>query len=234
MLTRSQQVYVAMAGVFLTSLIVANIIGSLLFSFEAPWGGKVLLSAGIIPFPVTFILTDLLNEFYGKQGARYVTLVGFAMSILTFVFLWVGEQLPVDSHSPIQMAQYLNISQQYTTMFLASLVAYLVGQLLDIQVFHLFRSITKHRFIWLRATGSTIISQLFDSFIVTFVAFGATLSMDVMLDLALGNYVWKFLIAVGITPLLYLGHAVLNKLIRNQEAILTLTEPEYAEPAGRA
>lgn len=237
----SETVYLWMAALFLTSLIIANIIGSMLFSFELPWSfsldlpgdrvfeipSKVLLSAGIIPFPITFILTDLLNEFYGKEGAKKVTFLGFAMSIMVFGFLWVGEQLPIDSISQITHAQYQHISHLYTEMFLASLTAYLVGQLLDIQVFHLFRTMTKHRFIWLRATGSTVISQLFDSIIVTFIAFWGAHPPEILWQLALGNYTWKFLIAVGITPLLYLGHAVLNKLIRSQEADLIRHEPGY-------
>lgn len=234
MLNRSQKIYVWMAGIFLTCLLIANLIGSMLFSFELPWGGKVLLSAGIIPFPITFLLTDLLNEFYGKEGARFVTLVGFGMSLLLFGFLWVGEQLPVDSISQLTHPQFLHLSQLYTGMFIASLTAYLIGQLLDIQVFHVFRSITKHRMIWLRATGSTVISQLFDSLIVTFIAFWGDHPVETLWQLAMGNYTWKFVIAVGITPLLYMGHIFLNRLIRSQEAQLIQEEPAYQEQPAEA
>lgn len=221
---RAAKVYVVMAAIFLTCLLVANLTGSLLFSFEAPWGGQVLLSAGIIPFPVTFLLTDLLNEYYGKAGARYITLVGFAMSILTYALLVIGENLPVDSGSPFTHSQFTHFSQMYTGMFIASLAAYLVGQFLDIQVFHLFRSITRHKMIWLRATGSTVISQVFDSIIVTFVAFWGTQPAEKLWALAMGNYGWKFLVAVLITPLLYLGHGLLAKLIQPQEQELEAAE----------
>ncbi len=222
-LQRKQALYVWMAGIFLTSLIIANLTGSMLFSFQLPWGDgaiPVLLSAGIIPFPITFLLTDLLNEFYGKQGARFVTFLGFGMSILVYIFLRVGEFLPVDPISQLTREQYLHLSGLYTSMFVASLAAYLIGQLLDIQIFHAFKRITRHRLIWLRATGSTIISQMFDSIIVAYLAF-STFQFpfgilfehppETIFQLAMGNYVWKFLIAVAITPLLYLGHA----LIRN-------------------
>ena len=214
----SHKVYVWMCAIFLTSLIIANLVGSLLFSFHVPWmKDAVLLSAGIIPFPITFILTDLINEFYGEKGARYVTFVGFAMSILVYVFLVVGEHLPVDPGSVMPMDVYTVVSSQYTGMFIASLTAYLVGQLLDIKVFHLFRSITKHRYIWLRATGSTVVSQLFDSLLVTFIAFGSQKPADFLFHLAMGNYCWKFIIAVGITPFLYLGHGLLRRLMPHQE-----------------
>jgi hypothetical protein len=102
--------------------------------------------------------------------------------------------------------------------------------MLDIQVFHWFRSITKHRFIWLRATGSTVISQLVDSLIVTFIAFWGQMQISDILRLAFGNYTWKFIIAVGITPLLYLGHILLKKLMPQQEALLETLEPEYRSP----
>ncbi len=216
---RSQKIYVWLCAIFLTSLIIANLVGSLLFSFHVPWmKDLVLLSAGIIPFPVTFILTDLLNEFYGEKGARFVTYVGFGMSILVYVFLAVGDHLPVDSRTVMPQAVYHTVTSQYTGMFVASLTAYLIGQLLDIRIFHIFRGITKHRFIWLRATGSTVVSQLFDSLIVTFVAFGGQMQAADILQLAMGNYTWKFLVAVGITPLLYLGHMILQRLMPRQEA----------------
>lgn len=221
-LQRKQALYVWMAGIFLTSLIIANLTGSMLFSFQLSWGDAtipVLLSAGIIPFPITFLLTDLLNEFYGKQGARFVTFLGFGMSILVYVFLRIGEFLPVDPISQLTQEQYLHISGLYTSMFVASLAAYLIGQLLDIQIFHAFKQITQHRLIWLRATGSTVISQLFDSIIVAYLAF-TTFQFpfgilfehppETIFQLAIGNYVWKFLIAIAITPLLYLDHALVR------------------------
>ncbi len=225
---RSQKIFVWLTAIFVISLFIADEVGAMLFSFRLPFlKDPVLLSAGIIPFPVTFILTDLLNEFYGKQGARFVTWVGFGMCLLAYAYLTVGSWLPVDAGTFIPKPVYLTIYKQYTGMFVASLLAYLIGQMLDIQVFHTIRAITKHRFIWLRATGSTVISQLFDSLIVTSIAFWGQMSLHDMLRLAMGNYTWKFIIAVGITPLLYLGHLILKKLMPQQERQLESLEPEY-------
>ncbi len=226
---RSQKIFVWLTAIFVISLFIADEMGAMLFSFRVPFLDEpVLLSAGIIPFPVTFLLTDLLNEFYGKQGARFVTWVGFGMCLLAYVFLTVGAHLPVDPEKTfIPVSVYSTIYKQYTGMFVASLTAYLIGQFLDIQVFHTLRAITKHRFIWLRATGSTVVSQLFDSLVVTTLAFWGNLAFSDILRLALGNYTWKFIIAVGITPLLYLGHFILRKLMPRQEKDLERTEPDY-------
>ena len=227
---RSHKIFVWMTAIFVICLVIADITGAMLFSFRLSFLKEpVLLSAGIIPFPVTFILTDLLNEFYGKEGARFVTWVGLGMCLLTATFLFVGGQLPVDGHTFIPKATFMVISNQYMGMFVASLIAYLIGQMLDIQVFHMFRAVTKHRFIWLRATGSTVVSQLFDSLIVSFIAFWGQMPLHDIMRLAMGNYTWKFIIAVGITPLLYLGHILLKKLMAQQEALLEAVEPEYKD-----
>ena len=216
---KTHKVFVWLTAIFVTCLLIANLIGALLFSFTLPFGWEfpivgntALLSAGIIPFPITFLLTDLINEFYGSKGARFVTFVGFGMSILLFLFLSLGNMLPYDAQTVILPEHYMSISSNYSQMIVASLTAYLVGQLLDIQVFQWFHSITKSKLIWLRATGSTVISQLFDSLIVTFIAFNGDLPIESIMAIVFSNYTWKFLIAVGITPILYLGHSVLRRM----------------------
>lgn len=223
----SQKVFVWLAAIFVVSLVIADLTGAMLFSVRLPFQKDlILLSAGVLPFPVTFLLTDLVNEFYGKRGARFITWIGFGMCLLTYGYLFVGSLLPVDARTLIPKPAFMVIYQQYTGMFIASLAAYLIGQMLDIQVFHLFRTVTRHRFIWLRATGSTVVSQLFDSIIVTLIAFWGQMPLSDMFRLAMGNYTWKFLIAVSITPLLYLGHAILKGLMPRQEEQL---EEAYAQ-----
>lgn len=217
---RSHKIFVWLTAIFVVSLVIANLTGAMLFSFNLPIelpiiGSAALLSAGIIPFPITFILTDLLNEYYGAKGARFVTFVGLGMSVLVFVLLWIGEWLPVAQNTVIQKSHFLSFSHNYASMFVASLTAYLIGQLLDIWVFGVFKRITHSRFIWLRATGSTVISQVFDSLIVTSIAFYGNLPVEVILKIAASNYVWKFVIAVGITPILYAGHFLLKKLLKH-------------------
>ena len=215
---RRQQTYVWLAMIFLTSLLCANLTGSVLFSislpFTTPFGAKALLSSGIIPFPVTFILTDLINEFYGKSGARFVTFLGLGLSLLAYIYLSVIGWVPVDPVSGISKAEYLHFSNGYTHMVVASLTAYLIGQLLDIQLFQLFKHWTGNRLIWLRATGSTVLAQLFDSAIVTTLAFVGEQSFTTITHIALSNYVWKVVIVIAITPLIYLGRAFLTQLLK--------------------
>jgi len=225
-----QRIYATMTAIFVICLVIANLTGAMLFSFNVtlPGLGKipVLLSSGIIPFPVTFILTDLLNEFYGPKGARFVTWVGFGMCFLVFALLWVDQHLPLDSHTFISKSVFNTIANQYTGMFLASITAYVIGQMLDIQVFHWIRARSGHRFIWLRATGSTVISQLVDSLLVTFIAFNGQMAYAHIFHLAMSEYVWKFIIAISITPLLYLGHSVLRGLMPRQEQELVTAHQE--------
>jgi queuosine precursor transporter len=225
-----QRVYACMTAIFVICLVIANLTGAMLFSFDVtlPFIGKipVLLSSGIIPFPVTFILTDLLNEFYGPKGARFVTWVGFGMCFLVFVLLWIDQKLPLDSHTLISKSVFNSIANQYTGMFLASVTAYVVGQMLDIQVFHWIRARSGHRFIWLRATGSTVISQLVDSLVVTFIFFSGQMPFENIFHLAMSEYVWKFIIAVSITPLLYMGHGILRGLMPKQEQELITAHQE--------
>lgn len=208
-----------MTALFVICLVVANLVGSMLFSFElpfyTPWGNEVLLSSGIILFPVTFILTDLLNEFYGATTARFVTLIGFIMSMVVYGFLKLGLHLPIDERSLLSYDQFGVFSGLYTNMAVASLTAYWVGQLLDIQVFNWFYQLTKNRMIWLRAQGSTLISQWVDSLLVSFIAFSGTLSRETIWQVALSDYAWKFVIVLSITPVLYLGHFVLRHLIKS-------------------
>jgi uncharacterized integral membrane protein (TIGR00697 family) len=233
MFQTAHKLYIILAMIFMTSLLIANLFGSMLFSFHLPFntplGDKVLLSAGIIPFPVTFVLTDLINEFYGKRGARFITWLGFGMSVLVYIMLAVLGWVPVDPISQITRPGFLHLSGLYTNMFVASLLAYLVGQFLDIFLFGVFHRWTKSRMIWLRATGSTVVSQLFDSLIVTTIAFWGNYPPEVLITLALSNYVWKFFIVLSTTPALYAGHALLRRLIGGQ-AFFTEADKLEAEP----
>jgi queuosine precursor transporter len=224
----SRELFVILCAFFVTALVIADIIGSKLFiispaSISFAWvpllSGVVLttprlvLSSGIIPFPLTFVLTDLINEFYGKDGAKFVTLLGLAMAIFAAGLLYIARILPVSPNSPIPQSAVDLVFGMSGRIFLASLTAYLVGQFLDIQVFHFLRSISQEKMLWLRTTGSTVVSQLIDSFIVIHIAFAGKLSFGQMNEVAINNYGVKFLIAIALTPLCYLGHALIKRLL---------------------
>ena len=213
-LDRRTKLYVYLCGVFLTALIVGDTIGSKLFTVDIPLGFTTLpatLSVGSIWFPVTFLLTDTINEFYGSKGARFVTFLGFWMAVCAFLAILVARLIPAASFSPISQATFDNVFGNANRIFVASLIAYLVGQLVDITVFQAAKRLTRSKHIWLRSTGSTLISQLIDTVVVTYVAFLGKLTPAELRHVATTSYVAKVLLAVGLTPVIYVLHALIHK-----------------------
>ncbi len=225
-LTRGQLVYLWLAAVNVTALLMANVIGVKLFRFDANLGfGSFAIehTAGMLAFPVTFLLTDLLNEYYGRRATRRVAYIAFAMAALAWGVLWIARRIPILEGIPGTATQdsFELIFGASALMYLASITAFLVGSLMDISLFGLFKRLTGGRYVWLRATGSTVVSQLFDSLIVTFLFFyvfpklvgqeSATFSFT--LKTALTGYVLKFVIAVVLTPLIYAGRALLRDVV---------------------
>lgn len=211
--TRSK-LLLTLAGLFITALLVGDIIGGKLFDV-----GSVTLSVGVIPFPITFLLTDLLNEFYGKRTARVVTWVGFGMAVFAFTLITIAVALPFAQVTTT--ADWKGITQPaFDTVFggsqrilVASMVAYLVAQFTDIWVFNRLKTATHGRLLWLRATGSTLVSQLLDTAIIQTLAWQGTLEPVTLLELVASSYAVKVLVAVGLTPVIYLGHAVVERLL---------------------
>jgi uncharacterized integral membrane protein (TIGR00697 family) len=160
----------------------------------------------------------LLNEYYGKRGIRFVTFVGMAMICFEFVLLKVALEVPVADNSPVSQGAFYEVFGASTRVIIGSLIAYLVGQLVDIFLFHWLRNLTKGRFLWLRATGSTFGSQFIDTFIVLSVAFYGQLTAGEIIAISLFNYMYKFLIAVGITPIIYLAHWAMDRYLGDEMA----------------
>jgi uncharacterized integral membrane protein (TIGR00697 family) len=217
-LTTPQRLYVWIAAAFVTCLLVADIIGSKLFTVSL-LGFEVTHSVAMIPFPVTFLLTDLLNEYYGKAAARRVVFIGLACAGLCFVFLLLGDVIPIAGFSPVSQDQYDAVFGNARLMYVASVTAYLIGSLLDIVLFGALKRLTKGRHLWLRATGSTVFSQMADSLVVTTIFFGTRETMgdgtpvtpQLILKLAATGYTLKFFIAIALTPLIYAGHRALHR-----------------------
>lgn len=226
------KLYIWLSGVFVTSLVVANMIGSKLFRFELdlPLLGTfpVEHTVGMIPFPLTFLLTDLLNEYYGRKATRRITYIAFSMSVLAFVFIALGRAIPIKEGIPgtATHESFENIFGQASLMYIASILAFLCGSLLDIWIFGIFKRLTRGRLVWLRATGSTVISQVFDSLLVTWLFFWglpALLGDDhadltFVLRTAATGYILKFVIAVLLTPLVYLGRWIIRRHFGMQPA----------------
>lgn len=207
--------FLTLVGVFLTPLLLGNLIAGKVAGFSVA-GHDVSMSAGAIPFPLTFILTDILNEFYGRRVVRRVTFLGFAMTALAFLMLLVAAALPwmPAAHEPgwqgLPPSAWNSVFTGATQIQIASMVAYLVGQLLDISLFFAIKKWTGDRALWLRATGSTLVSQLIDSTLVTMIGFSA-LPMAVQLDMIQAGYLIKVASAIALTPVLYALHALIER-----------------------
>jgi uncharacterized integral membrane protein (TIGR00697 family) len=210
---KQTKLYTVLSGIFLSALILAEITGGKLIQLAVAEGFVFTMTMGVVPFPVTFIVTDIINEYYGRKGIRFVTFVGMGMILLVLLILQIDMAIPAAAISPVKDAEFNSVFGVSGRIILGSLAAYLIGQLIDISVFHYLREKTGTRLLWLRATGSTIVSQFIDSFVVLFIAFSGRLAFEQIAEIGITNYVYKFLIAVAITPVLYLVHSVIDRYL---------------------
>jgi queuosine precursor transporter len=238
---RATRLYLALAGFFVTDALLAEFVGVKIFSLERTLGiadfqwnllgvsGSLSFTAGVIYWPLVFVLTDIINEYYGRRGVRLVSWLAVAFISWAFLAAYLAIKLApaqfwVDANAElgvpdIQRAYALIFGQGMWTI-VGSLVAFLVGQLIDVTVFHRIRKLTGERWMWLRATGSTAVSQLFDSFIVLYIAFVlGPQHWPTAQFLAVGtvNYIYKMLAAVAVIPLLYLVHAGVRRYLGKAE-----------------
>jgi hypothetical protein len=192
---------------------------------------------------LTFIITDIINEYYGRKGMRFVTLVGMGMVLGALLILQVDMAIPAAAISPVTDEAFTMVFGVSARIIVGSLIAYLIGQLVDISVFHFIRERTGGRHLWLRATGSTVVSQFIDSFVVLFIAFLGPLTVGQILFIGATNYIYKFLVSVFITPFLYLVHHVVDRYLgkdlaaammedAHRGAALELTEEQGTRDRG--
>jgi uncharacterized integral membrane protein (TIGR00697 family) len=205
---RKQHLYLWLAGIFITALIVGDMIGGRFFRVAG-----IDLSAGMLLFPLTFVLTDVVNEFYGPVGAKRLTFLGLGMAGFTFLMTKIVLGLPPSrlGTPPDTVATVLGTQQR---LYIASMAAYLIGQLSDIAIFGIFRRLTGHRLIWLRATGSTLVSQAIDTVVVNFVFLSGKESVDSITRIVFHSYIIKILFAVGLTPVIYAAHGLILRVLK--------------------
>jgi uncharacterized integral membrane protein (TIGR00697 family) len=212
---RREAVYLALAGFFITNAILGEVTGGKLFSL-----GPFTMSIGVIPWPVVFIATDLINEYFGRDGVRRLTLMTIALIAYAFVVLYASIYVPAAGFSPVTDAQFRAVFGQSLWIIVGSITAFAASQLVDVAVFWLVRHRTGGRFLWLRATGSTVVSQLIDSFVIIGIAFWlpGKVKTSEFLTVAASNYSYKLLIAVAVTPLLYAGHSLIDRFLGLEQA----------------
>lgn len=224
--SRRDVLYLVLSAVFLSNALLAEMVGGRLFEF-ALGGVRLALTSGVLLWPIVFITTDLVNEYFGRAGVRRLSLVGAAAIAYAFVALWLCGLPPAASFSPITDAAYQNVFRQSRWIIAGSIAAFLVSQLVDVTVFWAVRRATGPGRLWARATGSTVVSQLVDTFIVGFIGLhlpyllrgpGAGIDLPTFLRSALSQYGFKLAVAVAVTPVLYVGHALVDRWIGAAES----------------
>ncbi len=183
--------------------------------------GPFILSIGIIPWPVVFLTTDLINEYYGRDGVKKLSLITASLIAYAFVILFVAIKVPsAVGISTVNDEQFYAVFGQSMWIIAGSIVAFLTSQFIDVFIFWLLRDKTGGKMIWLRSTGSTVISQLVDTFVVLGIAFWlpGKMTTAVFINAALTGYTFKLIIAIVLTPLIYVGHGMIDRYLGDDEA----------------
>ncbi len=231
---KATRLFVFLGAFFVANALIAEFIGVKIFSLEktlavAPLNISLFgienlsfnLTAGVLLWPFVFVLTDIINEYFGMKGVRMLSYIAAALISYAFVMFYFGIKIiPADfwisSKSSEGIADMNNafavVFGQGLWIIVGSLVAFLVGQLIDVTVFHWVKKVTGEKYIWLRATGSTLVSQFIDSFVVLFIAFyiGAGWSLKLVLAIGIMNYIYKFAMAMLMTPVIYAVHYIID------------------------
>ncbi len=186
------RLFVVLASIFVANAMLAEFVGIKIFALEPtlgvdPWNwnlfgqtGSLSFTVGVLLWPIVFVMTDVINEYFGRRGVRFISFLAIGLIVYAFAFVYIAIDLPpaewwpgsyTAQGIPDMQAAFAGVFGQGLWVIGGSLVAFLIGQLLDVTVYHRVRAITGERMIWLRATGSTLFSQLVDSYIVLYIAF---------------------------------------------------------------
>lgn len=223
------KLFIILTSFFVANALIAECIGGKLFSLElllgmsqksfsllGQEGLSFALTCGVILWPIEFVMTDIVNEYYGPKAVRRISYIAIALISYAFIMFYVAIQVPAepsfwvgskaDEGVPDMQKAFSSIFGQGMWIIIGSLIAFLVSQLLDVWVFHKIKQATGDKMVWLRATGSTLVSQLIDSFVVLFIAFyiGQGWTIQLVLAICLVNYAYKAAMALILTPVIYL------------------------------
>jgi uncharacterized integral membrane protein (TIGR00697 family) len=199
---KSFRLYILLAGLFIAALVVCNLIANKFITIDLGFKTFVI-SAGVLPYPITFLITDILSELYGRKRTNLVVLSGFFASMFVLLILYMGHMFPAIAASPVPDAIYDQVFQNAWRVILASMIAYLAAQLVDIRIYHFWKKLTKGKHLWLRNNGSTIVSQLLDTTLVVSVLFVGVLPFNKILEYIVDGWLFKLICALFDTPFLY-------------------------------
>ncbi|MEP6584550.1 MAG: queuosine precursor transporter, partial [Ginsengibacter sp.] len=237
---RPTKLFISISCFFIANALIAEAIGTKLFSLEGLFGlhpanftlfGEsglaFTLTCGVVLWPLEFVITDIINEYYGPRAVRRISFTAVALIAYAFCMYFIAIALP-----PAQVwlgsskAQGVdNIQTSFSAIFgqnmriiIGSVVAFLVSQVVDVTVFHRIKRATGHKHLWLRATGSTLVSQLVDSYIVLFIAFSGIFKWQLILAVGIMNYLYKFFMALILTPVIYYVEKRIEKYVGHETA----------------
>tara|TARA_Y100000385_G_scaffold97574_1_gene100936 strand:+ start:1280 stop:1960 length:681 start_codon:yes stop_codon:yes gene_type:complete len=208
--------YITLAGLFIASLTVCNLIANKFITLDLGFYTFVI-SAGVLPYPITFLITDFLSEFYGQRRTNYVIISGLISLFFVLFVIWLGSQYPATDNSPISNSSYGLLFGNSGKVIFASMTAYLFAQLIDVRIFHFWKNLTKGKHLWLRNNFSTIISQLVDTTMVVGIIFLDTTELGTIGKMILDGWFFKILCALLDTPIIYLGTYIFRSKFKISE-----------------
>jgi len=234
------RLFVFFTAFFVANALIAECIGTKLFSLEkllgvhpanitlfGQSGLAFTLTCGVLLWPLEFVMTDIINEYYGPKAVRRISITAVLLISYAFLMFYLAIHVPaadfwVNSHTkegiPSMQAAFDGIFGQGMRIIIGSLVAFLVSQVVDVTVFHKIKKRTGDKHVWLRATGSTVVSQLVDSYIVLFIAFSGIFTWQQILAIGMMNYTYKFVMAIILTPVIYLVEGRIEKYLGREVA----------------
>ena len=211
MVTESNRIYIILVSVFITSLIVSNLIFQKFFHLDL-FGVNFELSVGIIFYPITFLVTDVVSEIFGKKKANQMVIAGVASSIFCLLIIFLANYLSATEWSPVDNKTFNLVFGNTSLAVGASMLAYLCAQLIDIKIYHFWKKFTRGQYLWLRNNLSTIPSQCLDTFLILLLlCLGGAIAWDKFLMLFAQGFFFKILIAIVDTPIIYLCVFYLRK-----------------------
>lgn len=239
--------FLILGAFFIANAILAEFIGVKIFSLESTLGLKPAnwnimgyalsfnMTVGVILWPIVFVMTDIINEYFGKKGVKLLSFLAAGLIAYSFVVVYAGIALPAADFWLVRETNLgaMNMQEAYAQIFgqglwiiVGSLVAFLIGQITDVSVFHYLKKKTGEQKLWLRATGSTLVSQLIDSFVVLIIAFyiGAGWDIKLVLGICLVNYIYKLIVALALTPVLYGVHRIIDNYLGKELANAMMRE----------
>ena len=196
------QLFIILSGIFVASLVTCNLIANKFVTVDL--GFKVfIVSAGILPYPLTFLVTDLISELYGQKKANLVVFSGLIASLFVLIFLWLGGMFNAIPDSVVDDVTYNSVFRNAWRLIAASMVAYLVAQFIDVRIFHFWKRLTNGKHLWLRNNASTIASQLVDTTLVICILFIGVWSSNQIFSAIIDGWLFKMLMAFIDTPIIY-------------------------------